>query len=95
MSSNKVAIVTGGASGIGKAICMELVENDVYVIIVDINEVEGEKLEKELNKDRNQSRFVKVDVTSYSSVHECIHAVYTEFGRLDYLFNNAGIKNVR
>ncbi|MBC5637291.1 SDR family oxidoreductase [Ornithinibacillus sp. BX22] len=92
MSSNKmVAIVTGGASGIGKAICMELVENDVYVIIVDINESEGNKLEKELNEDRNRSRFVKVDVTSYSSVHECIHAVYAEFGRLDYLFNNAGI----
>ncbi|MEN2767573.1 SDR family NAD(P)-dependent oxidoreductase [Ornithinibacillus xuwenensis] len=90
-ANRKIAIVTGGASGIGKAICQELVINDIYVIITDINESEGKILEAELNKEGNNSRFMYLDVREYQHVEQLIQNSYKEFGRLDYLFNNAGI----
>lgn len=54
----EVAIVTGGASGIGKAICNELVLKNVFVIIADLNEQHGKALEMEFNKVAIISRFV-------------------------------------
>jgi NAD(P)-dependent dehydrogenase (short-subunit alcohol dehydrogenase family) len=89
--NKKVAIVTGGASGIGRAICRELAADDVFVVIADINEIEGKCLEAELNKDVIHSRFETVDVTGFDRVESLITQVHLEFGRLDYLFNNAGI----
>lgn len=90
-SYRKVAIVTGGASGIGKAICNELVSKNVFVIISDINEQDGKAFEAELNKEVINSRFVYLNVTEFTSVERVLNDVYQEFGRLDYLFNNAGI----
>jgi NAD(P)-dependent dehydrogenase (short-subunit alcohol dehydrogenase family) len=89
--NRKVAIVTGGASGIGRAICNELVTNNVFVIIADINERDGKTVELELNHNDITSRFVHLNVTEYSNVEFVIKEIYEEFGRLDYLFNNAGI----
>lgn len=91
MGDTKIAIVTGGASGIGKALCTELVAQNVFVIIADINEQEGKLVEAELNKDGERSNYVYIDVTDWQSVETVISEVATEFGRLDYLFNNAGI----
>ena len=87
----KVAVVTGGASGIGKAICQELAANDVFVWIADINEQDGRLLEEELLKKGSASRFVYLDVTDGDMVQQVVEDAYAEFGRLDYLFNNAGI----
>ncbi len=89
--NKKVAIVTGGASGIGKALCNELVSQGVYVIIADINEKEGMLVEASLNKSKPNSRFVLLDVTDFNRVSHVLTNIYEEFGRLDYLFNNAGI----
>jgi NAD(P)-dependent dehydrogenase (short-subunit alcohol dehydrogenase family) len=91
VDSNKVAIVTGGASGIGQAICQELAERHVFVVITDINEREGKRLEAELNHHSDTSRFVYLDVTNDKGVEQVVKEVYKEFGRLDYLFNNAGM----
>jgi NAD(P)-dependent dehydrogenase (short-subunit alcohol dehydrogenase family) len=87
----KVAIVTGGASGIGRALCSELVSQNVFVIISDINEQEGKIVEAELNKKTLNARYEYLNVTEYKSVQRLITNTYQEFGRLDYLFNNAGI----
>ncbi|WP_394189610.1 SDR family NAD(P)-dependent oxidoreductase [Paenisporosarcina quisquiliarum] len=64
----KIAIVTGGASGIGKALCSELVYQNVFVIIADINDTEGKLFEKELNKNSNNSRYITLNVTDFRSV---------------------------
>ncbi|TDY03470.1 UNVERIFIED_CONTAM: short subunit dehydrogenase [Lysinibacillus xylanilyticus] len=87
----KVAIVTGGVSGIGRAICKELVGRNVFVIIADINEHDGRLLEADLNKEASNAQFIELNVTDYKSVEHVITNVYEEFQRLDYLFNNAGI----
>ena len=55
--SKKVAVVTGGASGIGRAICSELVQQNVFVIISDINELEGRRLEATLNNKTIKARY--------------------------------------
>ena len=87
----KVAVVTGGASGIGKAICQELSADDVFVLIADINERDGKLLEAELMKRGSDARFVHLDVTNGDMVKQVLQDIHEEFGRLDYLFNNAGI----
>lgn len=87
----KVAIVTGGASGIGKAICRELVSNNVFVVIADINKIDGQSFETDLNSRNINAKFVYLNVTESSSVEHVIKGTYKEFGRLDYLFNNAGM----
>ncbi|MBY0037320.1 SDR family NAD(P)-dependent oxidoreductase [Bacillus bombysepticus] len=89
--NRKVAIVTGGASGIGRAICNELTSQNVFVIIGDINEQQGKAFEAKLNQDVLTSRFVYLNVTDYNCVKHVIKEIHEEFGRLDYLFNNAGI----
>lgn len=87
----KVAIVTGGASGIGRAICNELTSQNVFVVIADINEREGKAFEAKLNQEVLTSRFTYLDVIDYNCVEHVIKEIHEEFGRLDYLFNNAGI----
>lgn len=89
--NKKIAIVTGGASGIGRAICNELSSQNVFVVIADINERDGKAFEEKLNQDVLNSRFTYLDVTDYNCVEHVIKGIYEEFGRLDYLFNNAGI----
>lgn len=87
----RVGIVTGGSSGIGKAICKELAARAVYVVIADINWQAGEKLAQEIEQQGGQARFVQVNVAEATSIQTVIHNVFDEFGRLDYIFNNAGI----
>ncbi|MGX1195410.1 SDR family NAD(P)-dependent oxidoreductase [Metabacillus sp. SLBN-84] len=87
----KVAIVTGGASGIGKAICRELIDKRVFVIIADVDDKEGKTTEAAFNDIEILSRYVHVNVSEFNSVEQLISETFREFGRLDYMFNNAGI----
>ncbi|WP_019909187.1 SDR family NAD(P)-dependent oxidoreductase [Paenibacillus sp. HW567] len=89
--AKRVGIVTGGASGIGKALCKELLERGVYVVIADLNAEEGVRAVAELERLGGECRFAQLDVTEGTAVEDLVSSVYREFGRLDYLFNNAGI----
>src|SRR5690625_2894781 len=89
--NRKIAVVTGGASGIGRAICRELIHQNVFVIISDINEQLGKNFEAELNKETINARYAYLDVTEYGNVKRLLTNIYEEFSRIDYLFNNAGI----
>ncbi|MDY6778673.1 MAG: SDR family NAD(P)-dependent oxidoreductase, partial [Candidatus Nanohaloarchaea archaeon] len=80
------AIVTGGASGIGKAIAKRYTEEGADVVIFDIDEDQGQEVAGELG-----CTFVRCDVSDRSNVKEAVQAVIDEHGQLDILVNNAGI----
>lgn len=84
----KIAIVTGGASGIGKAICKELISQQVHVYLADINAGDGKRVERDLG---DLATFVHLDVTDAAQVTQTYYDIYNKHGRLDYVFNNAGI----
>lgn len=85
---DKVAIVTGGASGIGEATVRLFVQEGAKVTIADMNEEKGEALAKELG---DSTIFVKTNVTNESEVENMVNKTVETFGKLDILFNNAGI----
>ena len=88
--SNKVALITGAAQGLGAAIARRFHEEGAVVFVGDINTDEGEKIARELKG----AVFVPLDVTSEESWRAAFAAVLAGAGRLDVLVNNAGI-NIR
>ncbi len=84
--SGKVALVTGAADGIGKAIAQLLYKEGAEVIIADVNEVAGKNTAQELN-----GMFILLDVSKEESWQQASDAVMQKFGKLDILVNNAGI----
>ena len=87
----KVAIVTGGSSGIGKATVKDMVAEGAKVIIADISEKKGEKLVETLNQNEKKVIYCQADVTSEEDTIKMVERAEEEFGRLDILFCNAGI----
>ncbi|GJJ70703.1 15-hydroxyprostaglandin dehydrogenase (NAD) [Entomortierella parvispora] len=93
---NKVVIITGGASGIGKALVERLVKHGAKVVIADMNAQAGEELTMELNegKEHKVAHFVQCDVTKSLQLVSLFTAAEEHFGGLDILVNNAGLWEV-
>ncbi len=89
--NGKVAIVTGGASGIGEFAVREMVKEGAKVVIADVNDMLGNQLAQELNQGEQVATYVHVDVTNEDQVEQMVELAISEFGKLDILFNNAGI----
>ncbi len=90
---NKTAIVTGGASGIGKATVLKFIEHGANVAIIDLDDTAGKELIeriRELNMDAI-ARFYHCNVSDERETRNSMEAVADDFGRLDYAYNNAGI----
>jgi NAD(P)-dependent dehydrogenase (short-subunit alcohol dehydrogenase family) len=87
----KVAIITGGASGIGLASAKRLAEAGATIALCDINETKGKEAAAEILKLGIEARFYLCDVTSDSDCRRVIDKIFGDFGRIDILFNNAGI----
>ncbi|MFC5530670.1 SDR family NAD(P)-dependent oxidoreductase [Cohnella yongneupensis] len=88
---DKVCIVTGSASGIGLEIVKQLSEYGATVIIADVNMEEAIKVAKEINDRGGKAEAAYVDVTDSGSVEALVNGAADRYGRLDYMFNNAGI----
>lgn len=84
----KVALVTGGASGIGAATCRAFAEQGARVVVADVSEVQGQDVARALGE---AGTFVKTDVTDLASVEAAVSTAVAQFGKLDVLVNNAGI----
>ncbi|MFN6569676.1 SDR family oxidoreductase [Dendronalium sp. ChiSLP03b] len=89
--SGKVALVTGGASGLGQGLCEELSRRGARVVLTDINIEAALKLAKRLQQAGGNVEAASLDVTSPERVAEVITSVVNHYGRLDYVFNNAGV----
>jgi NAD(P)-dependent dehydrogenase (short-subunit alcohol dehydrogenase family) len=85
---DKVAIVTGAGQGIGEGYARALAAEGARVVVAELNEEQGERVAKEIG---DAALFVKVDVADPASAGAMAAAVMAEFGRIDYLVNNAAI----
>lgn len=86
--SGKVALVTGGAKGIGEATCVRFVEEGAKVVIADVDVSAGEALAKRLGA---AARFAKLDVARTDQWKDAIASTLSAFGKLNVLVNNAGL----
>ena len=90
-NQDRVAIVTGGAKGIGKACARRLSEDGLKVVIADIDTAAGEALADELGADKGRALFVGCNVADRLAVNNLLAETRSAFDRLDVLVNNAGI----
>lgn len=88
---DKVAIVTGGASGVGKADCLLLAREGAKVVVTDIDEKNGQAVARQITDEGGQARFVKHDISSEADWQNVIRVAQEAFGGLDILVNNAAI----
>lgn len=87
----KVALVTGGASGIGRACCEVLVREGATVVVADIDDAAGEDLAAALGRSGGRAFYQRLDVTDEAAWRDAIDRTVETCGRLDVLVNNAGI----
>ena len=89
---NRIAIVTGGAQGLGEAICLRLAKEGAHIIVADLNLEGAEKVAASIEhlSDR-QALAVKVNVTDEDQVQAMAQAAMSKFGRIDLLVSNAGV----
>jgi len=88
---DRVAIVTGGANGIGRATALALARAGAAVAVWDMAPAAGQAVAAEIVAAGGQAVFIQVDVSSQSEVEAAVEAVSRQFGRIDILINNAGI----
>ena len=88
---DKVAIITGGAHGMGEAEARLFAKQGAVVVIADVLEKEGEAVAADICVSQGRATFVKTDVTSESAWEQLIATTIATYGRLDILVNNAGI----
>ena len=91
----KKAIVTGGANGIGKGICFELVRQGASVVVADIDTQTGKRVAEEIQGTGGTAKFVRCDVASMTDVRKLTETVLDSFGTIDILVNNAGVSLVK
>ncbi|MFY4775334.1 3-oxoacyl-ACP reductase FabG [Metabacillus sp. RGM 3146] len=87
--ADKVALITGGAKGIGKETAKKFLQEGAKVVICDYDQSAGLAILEEFGEDR--ATFFKVDVTDTAQIEEMINSTLDTFGRIDILINNAGI----
>jgi NAD(P)-dependent dehydrogenase (short-subunit alcohol dehydrogenase family) len=88
---NQIAIVTGGASGIGRALCEELTRRGAVVAVADINYEGAQAVASAIAANGGRATAALLDVTRAENVERLVEDTVRTHGRLDYMFNNAGI----
>lgn len=86
---DKVAIITGGAGGIGMGMATAFVKEGATVVIVDLNKEVGEQTVKQLQEHQPESMFIQADLTDHDKLGDIVKQVTDKFGKLDILVNNA------
>ncbi|HML37634.1 MAG TPA: SDR family NAD(P)-dependent oxidoreductase [Bacillota bacterium] len=88
--NGKVAVITGGAAGIGKGIVTTFAREGAKVIFLDIQEEKGFALEKAIRDAGGEATFIRTDVTAWSETENAVKKTVEKYGRIDVLVNNAG-----
>jgi NAD(P)-dependent dehydrogenase (short-subunit alcohol dehydrogenase family) len=90
----KVALITGSASGIGKSSALLFAQEGAQMIVNDLDEAKGQETVQEIEAAGGSAIFIQADVTNADSVKVMVDRIIEQFGRIDVLFNNAGISGV-
>jgi NAD(P)-dependent dehydrogenase (short-subunit alcohol dehydrogenase family) len=93
--TNKVCMVTGGASGIGRATCERFAAEGGIAVVVDINEDGGNQTANTIKEAGGRAIFVKADVSVSADVQAAVTRAVNEFGRIDVLVNNAATQTFK
>ena len=88
---DRIAIVTGGASGIGRALCEELAWQGAMVVVADLDAVHARQVVSGILEKGGRAEAAVVDVSDSKEMETLVAGIVARFGRLDYLFNNAGV----
>lgn len=91
---NKTAIITGGSKGIGKATTQLLAKSGANVFFLDIDDTEGQTLQKEISEQGQKANYINCNIASYDDVKKTIEGIYKTAGKIDILINNAGIAHI-
>jgi NAD(P)-dependent dehydrogenase (short-subunit alcohol dehydrogenase family) len=91
MLSGKVAVITGGARGIGRAIALKFAEAGARTVIVDLRDDQGADAGSAIAKKGHEALFIKCDVSDANQVHRMVSQVIDRFGIVDIFVNNAGL----
>jgi len=92
--TGRVAIVTGGGTGIGRAICVRLARDGAKVVVTDLSREAAEETLGRIKSHAPHSTALKMDVTSEEEIASCVDAVLEAFGTVDILVNNAGVSTM-
>lgn len=88
---NKIAIITGAGSGMGRAIALAFVKEGAKVVVADWSEEGGKETLEQIRKIKGEAVFVKTDVSKAADIDKMVKTCLDKFGRIDILVNNAGI----
>lgn len=88
---NKIAIITGGGSGIGKATALKFAEQGAHVMIWDISDDRGKEVAQQITNYGGKAEFFHVDTTHKSHIESAAQSIFNTYGHIDILINNAGI----
>lgn len=90
----KIAIITGGGSGIGQSIAQQFAASGAHVCVLDVNKDKGVTTVRNIIRERYSASFHEVDVSNQSLMVEVFKNIVEEFDRIDILVNNAGISHI-